>query len=79
MPRKYTVSDKVKAANRRKARLGGLALFQKYGPDYMEKLGRKGGQKTWEKYTLQPVGQSQYALVDRETNKIVKIIYDNRR
>ena len=54
-------------------RLGGLATARKHGKEYMAAIGRRGAQTTQERYMTVPVGTSQYALVNRQTNKIVAI------
>jgi len=54
-------------------KIGGLATLARHGPDHMCKIGKRGAAATWAKYFLAPVNESQYAMVDRETNKIVAI------
>lgn len=50
---------------------GGIALVKKRGKDYMRGLGRRGARAFWSKYRMMPVGTSSFAIVDRETDKIV--------
>ena len=52
---------------------GGLATLAKHGRDHMQRIGRRGASVTWSRYSLAPVNQSQYAMVDRKTNKIKAI------
>ncbi len=52
---------------------GGQATFTKYGKSHMQTIGKRGAAVTWTRYELRPVNQSQYAMVHRETNKIVSI------
>jgi hypothetical protein len=52
---------------------GGLATVAKYGSQHMQAIGRQGAAATWTRYTLKPVNQSQYAMVDRVTG-IIKAI-----
>ncbi len=58
--------------NKREAgRLGGLATANKYGSDYMKQIARKGAASFWQRYKLLPASTSNYAIVDRATNKII--------
>jgi len=52
---------------------GGLATVAKHGREHMQKIGARGAATTWSRYSLKPVNESQYAMVHRETNKIVAI------
>ena len=52
---------------------GGRATVAKYGLGHMAKIGKAGAKTTWTRYSLKPVNESQYAMVDRETNKIISI------
>lgn len=52
-------------------RKGGLSTFQKYGREYMRNIGRRGAQTFWKRYSLKPVGTSHFAIVCRNTNKMV--------
>ena len=54
-------------------RLGGRATVEKHGARHMAAIGRKGAEVTWERYTLKPISTSQYAMVEKETNRIVAI------
>lgn len=54
--------------------LGGKATVNRYGREYMRSIGKRGAQTTWTRYGWLPVGTSGYALVHRETNKIVAIV-----
>ena len=54
-------------------RMGGLATVKKHGKSHMAAIGRLGAQTTQERYMTVPVGTSQYALVNRQTRKIVAI------
>ena len=53
---------------------GGRATVDKYGRAHMAKIGKAGAKVTWTRYTMKPVNQSQYAMVNRETNVIVAVI-----
>jgi len=53
--------------------IGGRATVAKHGRDYMQAIGRKGAAVTWTRYYLAPVGQTEYAMVERATNKIICI------
>lgn len=52
---------------------GGRATFTKYGRNHMQDIGAKGALVTWTRYTLKPVGQTEYAMVERATGKIKTI------
>lgn len=54
-----------------KGQAGGLAVYAKYGSDHMREIGKKGAETFWNKYTLQPIGINEFAIVDRKTNQIV--------
>jgi general stress protein YciG len=54
-------------------RIGGQALYAKKGPDYFREIGRKGAETTWNKYSLVPMGTNQFAMVERETGRVVAI------
>jgi general stress protein YciG len=54
--------------------LGGKATVQKHGKEHMSEIGKRGAQVTWSRYSLKPVGTSQYAMVYRETGAI-KVIF----
>jgi len=55
-------------------RLGGTSTFKKHGKTHMQNIGKKGATKTWTLYTLKPIGQSHYAMVNRLTNEIKTIV-----
>jgi len=54
-------------------RIGGRATMAKHGREHFQKIGKQGAAVTWERYYLAPVNESQYAMVDRQTN-IIKAI-----
>jgi general stress protein YciG len=54
-------------------RKGGLATFTRHGRVHMQAIGKRGASVTWTRYTLKPINQGQYAMVSRETNKIISI------
>ncbi len=53
--------------------LGGRATFARHGREHMREIGKRGAAVTWTRYTLKPVNESQYAMVHRETNRIITI------
>jgi general stress protein YciG len=53
---------------------GGNATYTKYGSEHMSQIGQEGARVTWERHTVKPVNQSQYAMVRRSDNIIVAII-----
>lgn len=52
---------------------GGLETVRKYGVEHMREIGKRGASVTWSRYSLAPVGIAQYAMVDRETQRVVAI------
>lgn len=54
--------------------LGGQAVYKKYGSEYMSQLGRKGAIAFWKKYTVQPVQLTRFAIVERATGRVVRIM-----
>jgi hypothetical protein len=54
--------------------IGGRATVAKYGQEHMQNIGAKGAQVTWTRYQLMPYGQTAYAMTERATGKIIRII-----
>jgi hypothetical protein len=54
--------------------IGGRTTVQRYGSQHMSNIGRRGASVTWQRYTLKPVNESQYAMVERSTG-IIKAIF----
>jgi general stress protein YciG len=54
--------------------IGGKATLERHGRSHMQTIGRKGAAVTWTRYQLSPVGLTEYAMVERATGKIVRII-----
>lgn len=54
--------------------IGGRATFQKHGKQHMQAIGKRGASVTWSRYHLSPVGQSGWAMVDRQTNEVKTFI-----
>jgi general stress protein YciG len=52
-------------------RMGGLATFARHGPDHMRTIGKRGAATFWKRYTMQPAGLSDFAIVKRKTNEVV--------
>jgi len=63
------MNPKQKAGQR-----GGRATVARHGRDHMQRIGRRGAEPTWSRYSLSPVGLTEYALVERATGKIVRVI-----
>lgn len=53
---------------------GGRATVAKHGREHMQAIGRKGATVTWTRYQLSPVGQSGWAMLDRETREVKTFI-----
>lgn len=61
--------------NKRQAgQLGGLSTFKKHGKEHMSNIGTQGAKVTWTRYDKVPYGQTQYALVRKSDNKIIRIL-----
>ena len=54
--------------------IGGRTTFAKHGRRHMQTIGKRGATVTWTRYSMKPIGQSQYAMVHRETNIIKALI-----
>lgn len=52
-------------------KLGGLATLARHGPDHMRAIGKRGAVAFWKRYTLRPVGTSQFAITNRETKEVI--------
>lgn len=52
-------------------RRGGKATVAKHGREHMRRIGRRGAETFWKRYTLRPTGTSDFAIVDRETDKVI--------
>ena len=57
----------------KKSSAGGKAVYMKYGSEYIQKIGRKGYQAMRERYDLIPYGFNDFAIVSKETGKIVAL------
>lgn len=64
----------MKHAKQTAGQLGGRVTVQRHGRDHMREIGKRGASVTWQRYHLSPVGQSGWAMVSRETNKVKKFI-----
>ena len=53
---------------------GGRATVAKHGREHMAEIGKAGAEVTWSRYHLAPIGQSGWAMVDRETNEVKTFI-----
>lgn len=53
---------------------GGKTTFQRHGREHFRKIGKAGARVTWSRYHLAPIGQSGWAMVDRQTNAIKAVI-----
>ena len=62
-----------KSLSRKRAaagRSGGLATLAKYGAAHMSAIGARGAKVFHSRYRLTPVGTSQFAIINRETNEV---------
>ncbi len=53
--------------------LGGRATLARYGREHMQAIGRHGAAAFWQRYHLAPAGTSGFAIVSRETNRIIAL------
>lgn len=49
--------------------LGGKKTVEKYGKSYMQTLARCGAAAMHAKYKLEPIGQNDFAIINRETGQ----------
>jgi hypothetical protein len=52
-------------------RLGGNALVEKYGSEWMSSIGCRGAAEFNRLYQVLPYGTSEYVIVRREDNEII--------
>jgi len=64
------MTEKQLQQRREAARRGGLAVFRKYGREYMSELGKKGAKAFHAKYNVMPVAISGWAIIGRKDNII---------
>ena len=50
--------------------IGGRATVAKHGRQHMQQIGKEGARVTWERHSMKPINQSQYAMVRRSDGKI---------
>ncbi len=53
--------------------IGGRATVARHGREHMQQIGARGAMATWTRYKLIPVGQTEYAMTERATGKIICI------
>lgn len=54
--------------------MGGCATVAKHGREHMQTIGKRGAATTWTRYLLSPIGQSGWAMIDRETREVKTFI-----
>ncbi len=62
--------EELRLKKREAGRKGGKTTFAKYGRDHMQCIGRVGADVMHTRYKLEPIEQSDFALVHRETGVI---------
>ena len=55
-------------------RIGGETTYLRHGSEHMREIGKRGAQAMHKKYRISPVRLNDYALVNRETGKIVAFL-----
>jgi hypothetical protein len=53
---------------------GGRVTVERHGRQHMQQIGRAGARVTWQRYHLSPVGQSGWAMVNRQTNEVKALV-----
>jgi hypothetical protein len=53
---------------------GGQETVKRHGTQHMSKIGKRGAASTWQRYHLSPIGQSGWAMVDRETGNVKTLV-----
>jgi hypothetical protein len=53
---------------------GGRVTVERHGRQHMSRIGRAGARVTWQRYHLSPVGQSGWAMCNRETGEVKQFI-----
>ena len=64
----------MKHTKRQAGSKGGKQTLANRGREHFQTIGRKGAAVTWTRYQLSPIGLTEYALIERATGKIVKIV-----
>lgn len=64
------MNENQKYTKKSAGQLGGLATFARYGHAHFAQIGRRGAVVTWQRYALQPVGASDFAMVDRQSGVV---------
>lgn len=52
-------------------RRGGRATVAKHGREHMQAIGKRGAASFWKRYTLHPVGTSDFAITSRKTGEVI--------
>ncbi len=55
-------------------RIGGRATASKHGRAHMQRIGKRGAVVTHSRYSIKPIGQTQYAYVYRDSG-VIKTIW----
>ena len=63
----------LNAKRREYGRRGGMATYSKHGRDHMQKIGRRGAAVFWKRYTMRPLGTSDFAIIERETDQVIAV------
>lgn len=63
----------MKATKKQAGSKGGRSTLARHGREHMSEIGRRGAAATWQRYFLAPVEIANYAMVERETGKIIAI------
>jgi hypothetical protein len=66
-----TNEKRIPLTKKQAGQLGGRATFARYGRTYMQAIGRKGAATFWQRYTLYPMRQNDFAIVRRDTGEFV--------
>lgn len=69
----------TKLTKRSAGRRGGLATLARHGRQHMQAIGRRGAQVFWRRYHLVPCDLADFAIVERETGKVINLLYQSGR
>ena len=63
--------EQCKHTKQTAGRRGGLATLARHGPEHMRKIGQQGARVFWQRYTTQPTGLNDFAIVKRATGEVI--------
>jgi hypothetical protein len=64
----------MKHTKKQAGQKGGQATLARHGVTHFRQIGKAGARVTWQRYQLSPIGQSGWAMIDRETREVKTFI-----